>query len=149
MLMKMDSFLELPEIAVADLADKIFVLEELVKQISLLEPAKPSERIQSAFEYMQGLVNGEGTFSFASIARLHELIGKDGKLRERPDSFFSEENIAIRDYHPAPAEDLKEILAMYFTKYHPNQVFSDPFVKITSAYLTFELIHPFHDGNGG
>jgi hypothetical protein len=30
--------LDLPEVAVADLADKIFVLEKLVKQISLLEP---------------------------------------------------------------------------------------------------------------
>lgn len=144
----MHCFLELPDVAIVDLADKISVLDDLVCQISLLEPPKPSERIRSAFEYMQGLIKGEETFSSASISHLHELIGKDGKLRESPDSFFSEENIAIRGYHPAPAEDLKEILAIYFIKYHPNQVFSHPFIKITSAYLTFELIHPFCDGNG-
>lgn len=144
----MDCFLELPEVAVEDLADEIFALEDLVNQISLIEPVKPSERVRSAFEHMEGMAKEKGAFSFASIARLHELIGKDGKLRERPDSFFSEENIAIRGYHSAPAEDLKEILATYFTKYHPNQAFSHPFVKIAGAYLTFELIHPFRDGNG-
>lgn len=144
----MDCFLELPELSIADLADKISILDDLISQISSLEPAKPSERVRSAFEYMQGLVKEEGTFSFASIAHLHELIGKDGELRKRPDSFFSEENIAIRGYHPAPAEDLKEILAIYFSKYHPSQISPHPLIKIISAYLTFELIHPFRDGNG-
>lgn len=140
--------LEIPETITPELAEKIDLLDRLMCQIAPLEPVSSSPRVQSAFKYVQEMAKEAADFSLSSIKRLHELIGLEGKLRGSIEAFWSENNIAIDDYHPALAEDLEKILTAYINKYHPKQPAEHPLLRIAGAYLTFELIHPFRDGNG-
>lgn len=144
----MSLFLEIPEKLSPRLVEQINNLNDLVRQISTLEPAAPSERIHEAFEFMRGLATSGEDFSFDSILKLHTLIGEDGEIRGIIESPWSKNNIAIRSYHGAPAENLEEILNIYINIYSPKRAYEHPLLKIGGAYLNFELIHPFRDGNG-
>ncbi|NGX37145.1 MAG: hypothetical protein K1000chlam2_00298 [Chlamydiae bacterium] len=136
-------FLEIPEKLTSQLTKQISELDDLVNQVSALKVvASPSLRVHTAFEFMLCLAKLNVACSVDSILKLHELIGKDGKIRG------TENNIAIRGYHPAPAENLEEILNAYVNIYSPKRSCEHPFLKIGGAYLSFALIHPFRDGNG-
>lgn len=142
----MSYFLDIPEFLTPDLTSRLAELNRLNSQIT---PRETSPRVKDAFEYMLKTMKTGVEFSVSSILKLHELIGMDGKLRGKIEVFWSENNIAVGGiYHPAPAEHLEEILTAFVNKYNPVLTAESPFMKIAGAYLTFELIHPFRDGNG-
>ena len=144
----MSDLVEIPQIITSSLRKLIEQLDELATPLRTLEPIPPSPRVSVAFEHLKALLGGRQNFSTKSVLKFHELIGSEGEFRKPVQSFFDENNIAIRGYHPAQAEDLEKILDDYITKYHPEQPCEQPLLKIAGAYLTFALIHPFKDGNG-
>lgn len=141
-------FIEIPEKLTFEFTKLISELDSLLEQVRILKAAFPSKRVHKAFEYMQELAKSNKNPSVDAISRLHTLIDEDGKLRAIIDSPWSDDNIAIRGYHPAPAENLEEILNAYVGFYCLNRVSDHPLLKAGGAYLNFELIHPFRDGNG-
>jgi Fic family protein len=124
-------------------------LGAFVEQIRLIHAVKsPSNRVDRAFEYMKTLIASKNDLSVDSILHFHKLIGEDGILRGPIEAFWSENNIAIRDYEPAPSEALPYLLTEYCSKYSLSRTCKEPILKIGGAYLAFELIHPFKNGNG-
>lgn len=144
----MDYFIKIPERLNSNLEDRIKELDILAVELNTLESVSPSPRIHKAYDLVLDLVGSSTRCSIDAILQFHQLIGESGEFRGIAESFWSENNIGIRGYHPAPSEKVAEILNIYFDMYNSMHQCEHPLLRIAAAYLNFSLIHPFLDGNG-
>lgn len=148
----MDSYSKLLEIPSAITATQAAKIKKLNNLLLTLDPSCPSvlfdERIRKAYQRIETLLIDNVTISIDEICHLNKLIGCEGKLRGPIMSPWDENNIAIREYEGAPADDLKYLLHEYTNRYNTNIQYIEPLLQICGAYLIFELLHPFKNGNG-
>jgi hypothetical protein len=109
---------------------------------------EPHHRVREAFAFIKGQGN-EKKLSVEEICHINKLTGCEGVLRKPIECPWSEENVAIRGYHGAPGENLPDLLCEYAERYGSiASKFSHPLRNSCEAYLLFELLHPFKNGNG-
>ncbi len=145
----MSTLLQIPSAPTNEQKKHIRTINDQLKKLSHYESNfKVDSRVEVAFQRIQDLVSKGTDLSLEEICKVNELVGCDGRLRGPIENCWSKNNIAIRGYHGAPSEDLEQLIHEYITEYNLSDNFSEPLLKICGAYLIFELLHPFSDGNG-
>lgn len=144
----MGKLFQVPNILAGEHEKQIECIDSRIKKVRYDESAVAS-RVYSGYQQVREYVRKKSPLSIESILKLHRLIGGDGKLRKGNGAPLQIEVVYKESrYYPPPAERLKELLLELIKEYNSFNTFSEPLLKICNFYLSFELIHPFEDGNG-
>lgn len=108
------------------------------------------ERVRKSFIYAYEEVRQQRSLSAAKICALHQCLDKNftGKYRVRkPYESICIWNDTDNPYFPPDPEYIPSLMEQYVKRYETQNTMH-PLEQACAAYLLFEIIHPFDDGNG-